>query len=371
MTLTMDDKKITEVSQLAAFATLPREFEFRGKNKEEVYQWISEVLDRFRYFSRRTTKKERGWIIAYIRQVTGYSKIQVKKLIRRKRQTGRIERITGRKHKFPTVYTTEDVALLIRTDNAHGRLSGPATKAVLLREYGQYGKTAYARLAHISVSHLYNLRNKRQYLSQATTIAHTEAVARAIGIRKKPAPEGRPGFIRVDSVHQGDLDKVKGVYHVNLVDEVTQWEIVIAVAGISEWFLMPALEVALGEFPFRILGFHSDNGSEYINETTALLLDKLRAEQTKSRSRHTNDNALVEGKNGAVIRKHIGYRHIPKKYAPQVNAFYRDYFNDYLNFHRPSGFAKEKVDKRGKIVKRYEVYLTPLEKLCSLPDVEQ
>jgi transposase InsO family protein len=59
--------------------------------------------------------------------------------------------------------------------------------------------------------------------------------------------------------------------------------------------------------PFPIRGFHSDNGSEFINQTLARLLNKLLIEQTKSRLRHSNDNGLVETKNGAVIRKHMGY----------------------------------------------------------------
>ena len=64
------------------------------------------------------------------------------------------------------------------------------------------------------------------------------------------------------------------------------------------------------QFPFPILGFHSDNGSEFINHTVAKLLNKLLIEQTKSRPRHSNDNGLVERKNGAVIRKHMGFDHI-------------------------------------------------------------
>lgn len=114
-------------------------------------------------------------------------------------------------------------------------------------------------------------------------------------------------------MHQGDRDKEKGVYHLNLVDEVTQAEIVVTIYGISEEFLRPALMEALDLFVFVLLGFHSDNGSEYINKVVAGLLEKLLIEQTKSRSRHTNDNALAEGKNAAVVRKHFGYRHIPAK----------------------------------------------------------
>jgi len=83
-----------------------------------------------------------------------------------------------------------------------------------------------------------------------------------------------------------------------------------ATPQISETWLIPVLEAMLEQFPFRILGFHSDNGSEFINHTVAELLNKLLVEQTKSRPRHSNDNGLVETKNAAVIRKLMGYGHI-------------------------------------------------------------
>jgi transposase InsO family protein len=190
-------------------------------------------------------------------------------------------------------------------------------------------------------------------------------------MRMKPRPEGKPGFIRVDSVHQGDKDKEKGVYHINLVDEVTQTEIVVTVEGISEYFLLPALEDALTQFSFRIINFHSDNGSEYLNKTVARLLNKLMIEQTKSRSRKTNDNALVEGKNAAVVRKHFGRAHIPRKYAPLMNVFNREYLNPYIFYHRQCAFADDEIDAKGKIKKVYRTYLTPCAKLLSLPTVEQ
>ena len=78
------------------------------------------------------------------------------------------------------------------------------------------------------------------------------------------------------------------------------------------------------QFPFVIVGFHSDNGSEYINHQVANLLEKLRIEQTKSRSRQSNDNALAESKNASVVRKHMGYDHIPQAYAKPINAFYQE-----------------------------------------------
>ncbi|OYV62836.1 MAG: hypothetical protein B7X03_03980, partial [Parcubacteria group bacterium 21-58-10] len=299
----MEDNQLTSIPKIAAFLAGTEAVDFRAASKKEKYAWIGATLIRFRY--PRLRKKEKTLLKRFIAKTTGYSAIQTKRLVGQYLKSGRVLLSSNKKHRFATVYTTDDVALLALTDNAHQRLAGPATKAILEREYAVFGKRDYERLARISVSHLYNLRGKKQYVSHATTFTKTNAVATPIGERRTPRPEGKPGFIRVDSVHQGDRDKEKGVYHVNLVDEVLQWEIAVCVEGIAEYFLLPALEDALAFFPFTILNFHSDNGSEYINHTVARLLNKLLIEQTKSRSRRTNDNALVETKNGSVIRKHM------------------------------------------------------------------
>ena len=206
------------------------------------------------------------------------------------------------------------------------------------------------------------------------SVEKTHPVKIAIGERRKPQPSGRPGFLRVDSVHQGDLDGLKGLYHINLVDEITQFPFVGSLERISEYFLLPLLEALLEAFPFTLLGFHADNGSEYINHHVAKLLKKLCIQEfTKSRSRQSNDNALVESKNGSVVRKHLGYTPIPGRFATQVNAFTQSVLSPYLNFHRPCFFPTEAVDAKGRIRKRYryEDMMTPYDKLKSLPNATQ
>ena len=271
------------------------------------------------------------------------------------------------------MYTEQDVALLAQTDTLHGTLSGPATKRLLVRALEIYGDRRYEHLARISVAHLYNLRGRASYRNRRRQWDKTHPTPVAIGIRKAPQPEGRPGFIRIDSVHQGDQDGLKGLYHINAVDCVTQWQLVATCEKLSEAYLLPVIEALLAAFPFRIEGFHADNGSEYINHQVAQMLEKLLVEFTKSRPRHCNDNALVETKNGAVVRKHLGYSHIPQHFAAEVNVFCQDYLNPYLNFHRPCLFAEEIVDAKGKRKKRYPCkgVMTPLEKLASLPEPQR
>lgn len=368
MTITMNDEGIGSVAQLEELVKLGRGVEFAGKDRDEIYAWVETALTKFRYH--RESKKNRGIVKRYLVMMTGYSEEQVDKLIRKKKETGAVRTMRRTQHTFPKIYTVEDIALLAEVDAAESFRNGNATRKTLRDMYRVYGDARFERLADLSTSHLYRLRGTKIYQSRTLHYEKTKPVAIPIGTRKKPEPFGKPGFLRVDSVHQGDLDKEKGVYHVNLVDEVTQWEVVVCVEGVSEYFLLPALEAALDSFPFRILNFHSDNGSEYINHTVARLLEKLRVDQTKSRSRRTNDNGLVEGKNGAVVRRHMGYHHIPRKHAGAINEFYRQWFNAYLAYHRSCAFADDAVDTKGKVRKIYRTHLTPCEKLLSLENVE-
>lgn len=367
MTIRMNDTCLVTLGQLEAFTRATRSVVFTGASRREKYQWIEDLLTRFFYSTLR--KRDKITVRRYIMKMTGYSDAQVTRLIRKKKKTKHILAVVSpTRARFKTTYTTNDVARLIEVDNAHGRLSGHATKKLFERAYTIFHDDRFVRLKDISVSHLYNLRGRRQYLSHATTWTKTCPSTVLIGERRKPSPDGKPGYIRVDSVHQGDQDKEKGVYHINLVDEVTQWELVGCVEGISEAFLTPLLEMLLEQFPFRVVEFHSDNGSEYVNYVVAQLLGKLTITQTKSRPRKSNDNALVEGKNGSVIRKHMGHAHIPRHHATAVNDFYQEHFNLYVNYHRPSGYATEKRDRRGKITRVYDTYETPYERLRGLSD---
>jgi transposase InsO family protein len=375
MKITMNDEHIVSVAQLQTFlkgvdGAVTFSSETKGnKNKQKRYEWIGRTLGKFRYGKLR--KKEKGIVLKYLKQVTKLSNTHLKKLVCRKKKRKTLRVMTADRNVFPLIYETSDIARLIETDNAHGRISGVATKRILEREFSVFGKNEYERISHISVTHLYRIRkDKLQYQSQVLFMEKTKATDRNIAIRRKPNPQGKPGFLRVDTVHQGDLGKQKGVYHINMVDEVTQWEIIGCVEGISEQFLLPLLFESMERFPFVILGFHSDNGSEYVNHIVADLLTKLSIDQTKSRSRRTNDNALVEGKNN-IVRKFMGHGHIQKKHSRLINRFYREHMDEYLNFHRPCGFSTDKVDKRGKIVKVYDTYLTPHEKFISLPNFER
>jgi transposase InsO family protein len=368
----MQDGEKLSLEQIRAFLEASEEVHFEGKRRREVYDWITRLLRQQGY--RAQGKVVRGLLRRYVAKMTGRSRAQVTRLLGQYLKHSEVKESSHRRHRFQSRFTRADLELLAKVDEAHETMSGPATKKILEREWGLYQHAEYKRLATISVAHIYNLRKRRRYRECRLNYTKTRAVQVAIGERRRPQPGGQPGYVRVDTVHQGDLDGIKGVYHINAVDEVTQWQVVGAVSAITQTHLEPVLRAILGQFPFLIRGFHSDNGSEFINESVSGLLQRLLIEQTKSRPRKSNDNGLVESKNGAVIRKHMGYGYIAAAHSEDLGRFYQRYFNPYLNFHRPCGQPERIVDQRGKEKYVYRRYATPWETLrqlsCAMPDTQ-
>jgi transposase InsO family protein len=374
MVIDMNEAQVCSLEQVRQVLAGTQALEFRqAEDDEGRYAWVESVLGRLSY--RGLPRGERGAVLSYLQRLSGYSRAQITRLVSRWVGGKRlVKEYRAPEHAFARRYTPADVALLAEVDRAMNTLSGPATACVLRRQRDVFGDARFVRLGSISVGHLYNLRNSAPYRAQRVVLTKTRPTkAVTIGVRKAPAPDGRAGFIRIDSVHQGDLDGTKGLYHVNAVDCVTQWEVVATVHTISEAHLLPMIGQMLDQFPFEILGFHADNGSEYVNHKVAKMLDKLRIEFTRSRPRQSNDNGLAETKNGAVVRKLFGYAHIPQRHATRFNLFCVEYLNPFLNFHRPCLFATDVADPkkpgRTKRVYRPKNAMTPLDKLTSLPDV--
>lgn len=370
MNIIMNDDSLGSPADIRAFLDGTCNTNMRV-SAEQLYAWLAKTLKQTGYFKLR--KKDKAPVQEYMLKMTGYSRQHLTKLIAQYRHNKWIGKKYSKRNCFTKVYSREDILLLATTDEHHGTLSGGITKKLFERAYLVYGDLAYSRLSKISISHIYNLRRSATYKCKRFVFEKTNSTSVKIGERKKPYPNNQPGYLRIDTVHQGDKDGEKGVYHINAVDEVTQFEVVSSVEKISENWLIPVLENMIETFPFAIINFHSDNGSEYINHVVVKLLKKLNINLTKTRPRHSNDNALAETKNGSIIRKHLGYMHIPQKWASQINKFNRDYLNPYINFHRPCYFPEIKTDAKGKEkrIYPYKTMETPYEKLKSLLNSEQ
>jgi len=376
MIINLNESQIRALDQVRAVLDGTQTLDFApAACPHERREWVASVLRRFRYDQLK--RPHRGLVLRYLRRFSGFSRAHMTRLVQRWVQGQRLAWLKGSPaNAFARRYTDEDIFTLAETEREYGRLSGPAMVVVLRRMYQVYHDERYVRLQHLSASHLYNLRRSQAYRLHHTVYTKTQANPRgaAIAVRRAPAPENRPGFIRIDSVHQGNIDEQRGVYHINAVDCVTQWEVVATVPSLEREHMLPVLRDMIDQFPFRILGFHSDGGSEYINHEVAKMLKEQLIEFTRSRPRRCNDNALAESKNGNVVRKQFGYAHIPAEWAKQFNAFCVDLLNPFLNMRRPCLFGTEVPDPRkpGRMrrVHRAEDVMTPLEKLASLPDVD-
>ncbi len=255
MVIDMNESKLDSVEHIREFLAGTSEVAFSIPAEESSrHGFIERVLQRLRYFT--LAKSARGVVFAYMRRLSGYSHAQLCRLIAQYQDT---ESLTPRgrtsRTSFTRIYTREDATLLAEVDRLHDTLSGPATKVLLGRAAERFGDQRFSRLSQISVSHLYNLRKSEPYRKQRLVHRPTRASRVAIGVRRAPAPEGLPGYIRIDTVHQGDQDGVKGVYHINAVDIVTQWELVACVERISEVYLLPVIALLLEGFPFEVRGF--------------------------------------------------------------------------------------------------------------------
>ena len=365
-------EELTTIEQLSHFLDGTQAVIFKLNTiKSERYKWIQHELVRFSYLT--LSRADKGTLIRYLIKVSCYSRQQVTRLVKQYRDTGYIKHRQTTTTGFPGKYTASDIRLIAQMDERHDTPCGNAIKKLCERAYHVFGETEYERIHCISVSHIYNLRKSKTYTSIRRHFEKTKSKPSTIGERRKPQPNGEPGYLRIDTVHQGDQDKVKGVYHINAVDEVTQFEVVCTVEKISEQHLIPILQYMLSFFPFKIIGFHSDNGSEYINKSVEKLLKKLYIEFTKSRPRNSNDNALAESKNCSVVRKILGHHHIPQKWAGLINQFNQDYLNLHINYHRPCFFSETIIDSKGKERKKYPYknMMTPYDKLKSLPNAKK
>ena len=353
MDVSMDINHVESLDQLKSFVGGSRRFVLKAKTIEDRYEIIERLVDKFDY--PRLSRKEKHVVLVVLKIFTGYKKSQLHQLIELC-LAGKLSRKKYVRINIHRTYTGHDIELLEKTDELHYRLSAAATHEIMRRQYEMFGKKEYENISHISFSHINNLRESDRY--KAKYLHHTQARQISIGETAKPNPNNMPGSIRIDTVSQSD------VFYINSIDEVTQWEVVVCVPQITEYYLLPALQSLIDQYPFKIFNFHSDRGSEFINRIVEHLLNKLLIHQTKSRSRHVNDNALVEGKNGSVIRKNLGFFHVNQGLVDKFNDFFKNWFNPYLNFHRPCGFVTDVItDFKGREKKIYGQYTTPYEKL--------
>jgi hypothetical protein len=248
MTIRMKNLERLSLAQMKEFVTTNRHVGWSAVEREAVYGLVERVLKAQQY--RRLNKGQKGIVRSFLAKVTAVSRAQMTRLIQRWVQTRRLERKPAHRPSFPRRYAAADIALLAEIDAAHEDLSGPAVRHLCRRGATVFGDERFQRLARISASHIYNLRKSATYRKIRVSVQHTQARQVSIGERRQPDPKGQAGYLRVDTVHQGEHDGRPGVYHINAVDTVTQWQVVGCTETISERHLIPVWRQCCINSPF-------------------------------------------------------------------------------------------------------------------------
>ncbi len=182
----------------------------------------------------------------------------------------------------------------------------------------------------------------------------------------------RPGFVEIDLVaHCGESVRGAFVYTLGLVDVATGWFEAYAVPTRAQRGVFAALQALRDRLPFALLGIDSDNDNAFINDQLLRYCQAERLTFTRSREYRKNDQAHIEERNGAVIRRLIGYDRYEGVAA--AGAFNRVYEIQRLwtNFFQPTMKLATKERHGTKVIKRYDQARTPYQRVLDAPEVTQ
>jgi hypothetical protein len=187
--------------------------------------------------------------------------------------------------------------------------------------------------------------------------------------------ESRPGFIEVDTVaHCGESLSGMFVYTIDAVDIATTWTEQRAIWGKGETGVLKQLEDIEEALPFPLLGFDSDNGSEFLNRTLFRHFTQRRhpVQFTRSRAYHKDDNAHIEQKNWTHVRQWLQYRRLDNPLiVPLLNNLFRREWRAFHNFFCPSVKLLDKQRIGSKTIKRYDPPKTPYQRVLESPHIPQ
>jgi len=182
-----------------------------------------------------------------------------------------------------------------------------------------------------------------------------------------------PGFFEVDMVEHCGGPKTDGdfVHTLTLTDIASGWTECVAMPLRNQSLVVEALIVAQDDLPFAMLGIDTDNDSAFMNQT---VFDHCKAkglEQTRSRAYKKNDQAWVEQKNGAIVRRLVGYGRLSGLAATRALAELYAASRLYINFFQPSFKLKAKTRDGARVSKTYHAPATPCDRLLASAAVSE
>jgi hypothetical protein len=327
---------------------------------------------RIRYWQ-ANTKRERSRLLDEMQAVTGLHRKSLLRLIH-----GNLARTPRRKQRGKT-YGTEVEGAIRKIAESLDYPCAERLKPNLvwmanhLEAQGELSLSAAVReqLGKISVS---SVRRRLPASERARgRIAHrkgpqqqTFAQKQSIPVRRIDWAEQQPGHFEVDLVHHCGLSAGGQYVHtLQLLDVATGWSECVAVLGRSYLVMQDGFERILQRLPFEIVELHPDNGAEFLNaHLIRFWQDKVKAEISRSRPYHKNDNRFVEESNFSIVRAYVGYGRLETlEHVRLLNQLY-DRLWLYHNFFLPVMRLSDKQWSQQRLKRVYDAACPPFDRLC-------
>lgn len=339
---------------------------------------------------KRASKKQKGKILAEVIELTEYNRKYAITILNGYCRVVHTEidgtRVTMKAHKpkhkrkRKKIYDT-DVFMVLRKlwcifDCICGKRLVYMIRAMLvsliLKKEIECTEIVKAKLFTISASQADRMLAPERKAMQIRGMSHTRPhsmLKYQIPIRRNGEwySKAEPGYLAMDLVgHEGGNARGDFAFTLNMTDIATGWTEPCAIKNKAQKWTFEAIKHIRGRLPFKVVGLHSDSGSEFINAILYRYCKSEHIQFTRSRPNRKNDNAHVEQKNNMVVRRFVGYhRYDTDDEVALMNLLY-ERLRLYVNFFMPSAKLKSKERIGSRIVKKYEPYRTPYERLLDL-----
>ena len=319
-------------------------------------------------------RTERGRILDEFSAVTGFHRKHAMRLLR----VGEVKQRSGARP-GRRVYDEAVRGALIVVWEASDRICGKRLRPLLpilveaMERHGhlQLEQEVRTKLLAMSAATIDRaLRDIRRQAGGTTTrrrAAPSAAVRRSVPVRTFDGwDDPPPGFVEADLVaHSGPVAKGSFVQTLVLTDIATGWTECAPLLVREQRLLTEVLSELRKLLPFALLGLDTDNDSVFMNETVRDYCEKAGIEFTRCRPYRKNDQAWVEQKNGAVVRRTIGYRRFEGLEAAAALARLYAAMRLFVNFFQPSFKLATKARDGAKVRKRYHLPATPCQRLLA------
>jgi len=336
-------------------------------------QTKSEIYAKYENSYNSLSKKEKSEVITIIEEMTEHSRKHVIRRLLNKKKTSKSNcKKTGRVSKYSSpIISNYILDLWKQTQNICSRRLKEAIVVWMPyyeEEIPEDIKTKLKEISASSIERILRVYRKRYGSKWKVTTKPGSLLKTHIPIHKNKWDESKPGFVEADTVsHGGGSCSGSYAYTVVITDIATSWVESRAVWEKGHANMDKAIRDIEASLPFPLLGFDSDNGSEFLNHYLYKYFTNRKNPVcfTRSRPYHSNDNAHVEQKNWTHIRQYIGYERFDNiATIDKLNDIYKNYLCKLMNYFMPSEQVEQKIYKEGKLYKKMGIAKTPYQRVC-------